>query len=85
MGTIQQSWEQIVSQKRIARDALLAPYLVDDVELRVPRVDQVHERSRLEEDQIQQITDIDDVQALLQKIQDGSWSAEQVVKAYINR
>lgn len=88
MGNIQQPqpWEQIVAEKRSARDQLLAPYLVDDVESRVPRVSQVDKRSSLERDlEVQLITDIDNIVTLLQLLRQGDLTAEQVVKAYIKR
>lgn len=81
-----QSWEQIVSQKRTARDQLLAPYLVDDLDSRGPRVENVDQRSRLENDpQVQEITDIDNIATLHQLLQKGQVTAEQVVLAYIKR
>lgn len=79
-----QSWGQIVSQKRQARDLLLAPYLVHDVERRLPRVHQVGERTALDQE-TQRITDIDSVLVLLQSIEKGEFAAEQVVRAYIKR
>ncbi|KAJ5107575.1 Amidase [Penicillium angulare] len=87
MGTVQQpqAWEQIVAQKRAIRDKLLAPYIVDDIEHRLPRVDRVFERTRLNSEEAQQITDIDNVQTVAQRIQNGDLSAEQVIKAYIQR
>ncbi|KAJ5902467.1 hypothetical protein N7495_002995 [Penicillium taxi] len=81
-----QSWMQIVLQKRAIRDKLLAPYMVNDVESRVPRVHQVDKRSHLnQEPDVQMITDIDSVAVLLQGIQRGDIAAEQVVRAYIKR
>jgi hypothetical protein len=86
MGSTQQSWEQIVSQKLAARDQLLAPYLVDDIEQRVPRVLQVDQRSCLEKDpQVQKITDLDNIVDLLQLLQKGDLTATEVVTAYIKR
>lgn len=84
MGDTRQSWEQIVSQKRQARDLLLAPYLVTDIETRAPRVLQVEERTALDQ-QTQSITDIDSVPVLLQCVEKGELAAEQVVLAYIKR
>ncbi|KAJ5092272.1 hypothetical protein NUU61_007142 [Penicillium alfredii] len=82
----QQPWERIVAQKRSTRDQLLAPYLVDDIDQRVPRVHQVAERTRLEQDPIiQKITDIDNIAALLEHLEKGEFNAEQVTKAYIQR
>lgn len=84
MGTIQQPWEQIVSQKRAIRDKLLAPYLVD-VEHRVPRVDHVDYRTRLEnEPDVQKITDLDLI-SLLKRLETGEFTAQQVIQAYIKR
>ncbi|CAI7677907.1 unnamed protein product [Penicillium manginii] len=86
MGSTQQSWEQIVSQKLAARDQLLAPYLVGDIQQRVPRVLQVDQRSRLEKDpQVQKITDLDNIVDLLQLLQKGDLTATEVVTAYIKR
>lgn len=79
-----EQWEQIVSQKRAIRDKLLTPYLIN-VDDRGYNVDaNVHERSHVN-DKVQAITDIDDVEVLLQRMQNGVFSAEQVVQAYIQR
>lgn len=84
MGTIQQPWEQIVSQKRAIRDKLLAPYLVD-IEHRVPRMDHVDYRSRLEDEpEVQEITDLD-LASLLKRLETGEFTAHQVILAYIKR
>lgn len=81
-----QPWDQIVSQKRSARDSLLAPYLVKDVENRVPRVERVEMRSQLDEEpEVQDITDIDSLAGLLLKIQLEEITAEQIARAYIKR
>lgn len=85
MGSTQQPWEQIVAQKRAARDKLLAPYLVDDVDQRQPRVHGVDGRSRLQDPEVQLITDIDGVEELSRSLQKGEFTAEQVIKAYIKR
>ncbi|KAJ5903698.1 hypothetical protein N7504_006081 [Penicillium tannophilum] len=78
-----EQWEQIISQKRAIRDKLLTPYLIN-VEDRGAHVANVHERSHVN-DEVQAITDIDDVQVLLQRMQNGDFSAEQVIHAYIQR
>lgn len=84
MGTIQQPWEQIVSQKRAIQEKLLAPYLVD-IEHRVPRVDHVDYRSRLEDEpEVQRITDLD-LASLLKRLETGELTAHQVIQAYIKR
>lgn len=85
MSVTQQPWEQIVSQKRSARDRLLAPYVVDHVEGRLPRTHRVEERSHLEDPEVQRITEIDNVMVLLELLQTGELAAEQVVTAYIKR
>lgn len=86
MGSAQQPWEQIVSQKREIRDRLLAAYLVDDVHQRPPRVSKPEERSRVHDDPlVQKITDIDNIEVLLGHLQQGDFGAEQIVKAYIRR
>lgn len=83
MGSLQ-TWEEIVSQKRLIRDQLLAPYLVDVAE-RLPQVQNPEERTRLADPSIQKITDIDSVTALLECLEKGEFQAEQVIKAYIQR
>lgn len=85
MGSTQQSWEEIVSRKRTERDQLLVPYMVNDIESRLPRVEQVDQRSRLEDPEIQKITDIDNIVVLSQLLQKGDLTAEQVIEAYIKR
>ncbi|KAJ5663712.1 Amidase [Penicillium longicatenatum] len=82
---IQPLWEQIVSQKRAIRDKLLTPYLINVADRETgDHVDKIHERSHVDEE-ARAITDIDEVEVLLQRIQTGDFSAEQVVKAYIQR
>jgi hypothetical protein len=79
-------WKRIIAQKRQIRDQLLAPYLVDDVDSRLPRVDRVDERSRLDQEpKIQTITDIDSIALLLERLRKGEFTAEVVVHAYIKR
>lgn len=79
-------WKRIIAQKRQIRDQLLAPYLVDDVDSRLPRVDRMDERSRLDQEpEIQTITDIDNIAVLLDRLRKGEFTAEVVVKAYIKR
>jgi amidase len=87
MGSTQpQTWQDIVSRKRAIRDVVLKPYLVDDLSARAPRVKDVDERSRVEKDpKVQQITDIDNLPALRRYIHNGTFSAEEVVLAYIKR
>jgi amidase len=80
-----QNWEEIVSQKRTIRERLLAPYLMDDVDQRLPRVHHVEERTRLKDPLIQKITDIDSVADLLVCLENGEFQADQVIKAYIER
>lgn len=85
MGSTQEPWRQIVTQKRAARDKLLAPYLVDDIDQRQPRVHRVDERSRLNDPEAQRITEVDGIEELSQSLQKGEFTAEQVTKAYIKR
>lgn len=80
----QQSWESIVSKKRSARNQLLVPYLVNDISGREPRVHSVEVRSQLD-DEVQRITDVDNIPSLLSNIESGKFTAEQVVRAYIKR
>ncbi|KAJ5936486.1 Amidase [Penicillium verhagenii] len=81
--TVEPSWQQIISQKRAIRDKLLVPYLTS-IKDRQIQVDNVHERSRVE-GEVEAITDIDNVEEVLQRMQKGDFSAEQIVRAYIQR
>lgn len=83
MGSLP-TWEEIVFQKRLIRDQLLAPYLVD-VAQRLSLVQNPEERTRLEDPSVQKITNIDSVIALLECLEKGEFQAEQVIKAYIQR
>ncbi|KAE8333041.1 acetamidase [Aspergillus sergii] len=79
-------WEQIVSEKRRLRDNALKPYMVCDLDQRVPQVHNVHERSRFQNDPVSQnITDIDNISFLLEQLRSGLYTAEQVARAYIQR
>ncbi|KAI9923569.1 hypothetical protein MW887_008578 [Aspergillus wentii] len=81
-----QTWEQTVSQKRLLRDQALNPYLIDDINQRPPRVQDVENRSRLDHDPIvQEITDVDSITILLDHLRQGKFTAEQVALAYIRR
>jgi hypothetical protein len=81
-----QDWTEIVSQKRFIRDRLLAPYLVDDIDQRLPQVDKPQQRSQIKSDPIiQKVTDIDNVAELLRRIENGEFGAEEVTQAYIKR
>ncbi|KAJ9301431.1 hypothetical protein DTO271G3_1566 [Paecilomyces variotii] len=85
MGSTE-SWQEIVAKKRSLRDQALKPYLVDDLDKRPPRIDDVAARSRIDSDpSIQQITDIDSVAELHQQLKKGQFTAEEVTLAYIKR
>ncbi|OQD86181.1 hypothetical protein PENANT_c008G11305 [Penicillium antarcticum] len=85
MGSTQ-AWQQTVARKRSIRDQLLTPYLVNDVEQRLPQLDNVTERSQVAKDPlVQTITDIDNVAVLLEHLEKGEFQAEQVIKSYITR
>lgn len=85
MGSIE-PWEKIVAQKRSLRDQALKPYLVEDLDNRPPRIDDVAARSRIDSDPaIQQITDIDSIAELHQQLKKGQLTAEDVTLAYIKR
>lgn len=74
-----------MGRKRAIRDAALKPYLAD-ISSRPPRVKNVDDRSKIETDpKVQIITDIDNLPALHRNIQNGTFSAEDVVLAYIKR
>ncbi|KAL2862996.1 amidase signature domain-containing protein [Aspergillus lucknowensis] len=79
-------WKQTTSQKRALRDRFLQPYLVSDIDTRAPRVRNVQDRSCLKEDPLaHEITDIDSIQALVEQLQKGRFTAEQVTRAYMRR
>lgn len=84
MGNIG-NWEQIVSEKRSLRDKALKPYMVSDLDKRVPRAHDVQERSRIDDPIADEITDIDSVPTLLEYLRSGKYTAEQVAHAYIRR
>jgi amidase len=85
MGSIQ-SWQDIASRKKALRDVALKEYLVDDISHRAPRVKNVDNCSRIETDpNVQAITDIDNLSILHQNICEGTFSAEDVILAYIKR
>jgi hypothetical protein len=85
MGSLQ-PWEQIVAKKRALRDQALNPYFVSDIDNRSPRVRSVSDRSCLEDDPlVQEITNIDNIPALVEQLQKGRFTAEQVTSAYIRR
>lgn len=85
MGSLQ-SWTQTVSKKRSQRDQALKPYLVSNVDQRPPRVHHVQDRSCLQDDPLsQEITEIDNISALLEQLSAGKFTAEQVIRAYIKR
>ncbi|RAH64999.1 amidase [Aspergillus aculeatinus CBS 121060] len=79
-------WMQIVEEKRSLRDKALEPYLVSDMDQRLPRVHNVQDRSCVRDDPVaQEITDIDNVPKLVERLRSGDYTAEQVTRAYIRR
>lgn len=79
------NWEEIVSEKRSLRDKALRPYMVSDLDRRVPRVHNVQERSRINDPIADEITEIGNIPTLLEHLRDGKYTAEQVTHAYIRR
>ena len=78
-------WEEIAISKRELRDKALAKYLAEDLDSRPERVDNVAERSRISPQSAQDITDIDSIELLKQRIAEGKLTAEDVTLAYIKR
>lgn len=78
------TWSEIVSKKRALREQALASYLVDDLDQRPPRVRDVFARSYIDED-VERITDIDNVGTVLNQLTRGELTAESVTRAYIRR
>ncbi|KAK2811837.1 hypothetical protein FQN50_001875 [Emmonsiellopsis sp. PD_5] len=83
--TTPQPWQKVVAEKRALRDQALKPYLVDDVHLRTDRTANVAERSRIEPQSAQLITDIDSIELLHARLAKGEFTAEDVALAYIKR
>lgn len=79
------TWTDVVARKRQIREAALRLYQVDDVHSRTERVDNVSERSSIEPQSAQDITDIDSVELLHHGMKEGRFTAEDVVLAYIKR
>lgn len=78
-------WEDIVSQKQLVRDQLIAPYVTDNLLDRPPQL-QAADRSQIKSDpEVQAITDVDNIEALLKQIEIGELKAEEVTRAYIKR
>ena len=78
-------WEKIVLEKRKLRDEALKPYLVNDLHARAERTKDVAERSRIEPEAHQSITEIDSVEVLHRELAEGKFTAEDVTLAYIKR
>ncbi|KAL2365158.1 hypothetical protein RJZ56_001878 [Blastomyces dermatitidis] len=78
-------WEEIVAKKRSLRDKALNPYFVDDIHLRPERVANVADRSRIEPQAAQAITEIDSIERLHESVGRGEFTAEDVTLAYIKR
>ncbi|GAB1206875.1 hypothetical protein APSETT445_005578 [Aspergillus pseudonomiae] len=67
------------------RNELLKPYMVFDVDQRLPQVHNVQERSRIQSDpEVQEITDIDNIPVLVDQLRTGRFTAEAVILAYTN-
>ncbi|KAH1612899.1 hypothetical protein KXX21_002286 [Aspergillus fumigatus] len=85
MGSVR-TWEQTVTEKRSVRDRALEPYMTSDIEQRPPQIQNTHHRTCIHDDPtIQEITDIDSVPVLLERLKRGQYTAEQVSLAYIKR
>ncbi|KAE8323278.1 amidase signature domain-containing protein [Aspergillus sergii] len=81
-----QTWKQTASQKHYLRNERLKPYMVSDVDQRLPQVHDVQERSRIHSDpEIQEITDIDNISVLVDQFRTGKFTVEAVTLAYIRR
>lgn len=78
-------WEIIAFEKRKLRDEALKPYIVNDLAAREERVINVAERSRIEPEAHQTITEIDSIETLHQNLVEGKFTAEDVTLAYIKR
>ncbi|KAE8412625.1 amidase signature domain-containing protein [Aspergillus pseudocaelatus] len=80
-----QTWKQIASRKQYLQNEMLKPYMVSDVDQRLPQVHNVQERSRIHSDpEIQEITDIDNISVLVNQFRTGKLTVEAVTLAYTN-
>ncbi|KAK9468756.1 amidase signature domain-containing protein [Lipomyces arxii] len=85
------TWQEIVAQKRADREKLLEPYKLSEAEL--PPADQLNifdfissgGADSLLTAKDKEITEIDDVDELAAKIAAGTYSATEVISAYIKR
>ncbi|PGG97857.1 hypothetical protein GX51_07099 [Blastomyces parvus] len=84
MSTLE-PWQEIVAKKLSLREKALKPYLVDDIHLRPERVANVADRSRIEPQAAQTITEIDSIERLHESLSRGEFTAEDVTLAYIKR
>lgn len=82
-------WEEVVQEKRRERDGAIEPFLTITKEVLDERPINklaIHERAALgglyKENQI---TNENEIQVLLQRMQEGTLSAEGVVRAFIQR
>ncbi|KAB8267666.1 amidase signature domain-containing protein [Aspergillus minisclerotigenes] len=81
-----QTWKQTASRKHSLRNERLKPYMVSDLDQRLPQVHDVQERSRIHSDpEIQEITDIDNISVLVDQFRTGKFTVEAVTLAYVRR
>ncbi|OGM41577.1 acetamidase [Aspergillus bombycis] len=81
-----QVWKQTASRKQYLRSEILKPYMVSDMDQRLPQVHNVQERSRIHSHpEVQEITDIDNIPVLVEQLRTGRFTAEAVILAYVRR
>ena len=82
------SWQEVVARKRGQRDQAIRPFLsVDNVELkqRPVKLDAINIRSALRDQRQNAMTDENEIEVLLERLQSRRLNAEDLVYAYIRR
>lgn len=85
------TWQEIAAKKRADREVLLSPFKLPESELPPPDQLNVYDfissggADSLLLDKDKEITEIDDVDELAAKIAAGTYTASEVIRAYIKR
>ena len=84
----QPTWQEIVSRKTKERKEAIKPFLtIDDIELkqRPVHLEEISRRSALLDENLNHLTDEDDIGTVVQRIQSGHVGSRELVEAYIKR
>lgn len=88
MGSVEtmQPWEITVHEKRESREKAVVPYLPSDQKKPAgPQYGNVLDKSWIEPETARNLTDVDDIQQLLDAYQSGKVTVVDVVQAYCRR